>query len=109
MNKKAFLFALISGLVFISPVCALTPDQIAEQRQQIIQQQQEQARQAEDQRRELRETERIRESRPSVQGMAEADGKKASAADMDCPKFATIEVLGNKTYSNRRIRKITDR
>jgi hemolysin activation/secretion protein len=109
MNKKAFLFAVISGLVFTSPALALTPEQIAQQQQQIIQQQQEQARQAEDQRRELQETERIRESRPSVQDTAGTDDKKASAADMDCSKFATIEVLGNKTYSARRIRKITDR
>jgi hemolysin activation/secretion protein len=97
-------------LLILIPVSALalTPEQIAQQ-QQIIQQQQEQTRHAEEQRRELREAERIRESRDPSSLRFDADESRRSDSEYGCPKFKTIEVLGNKIYSAKRIGKITDR
>lgn len=99
--------ALAFSFLIISPALSLTPEQIAQQ-QQIIQQQQEQQRQAEEQRRELREAERIRNSRP-VDILSEGSNDSQHGESKEkCPNFATIEVIGNKIYSNNRIRKVTD-
>ncbi|MDR2413054.1 MAG: ShlB/FhaC/HecB family hemolysin secretion/activation protein [Rickettsiales bacterium] len=111
--KKLTLILAVALLTL--PAVALTPDQIAQQ-QLIIQQQQEQARQAEAARRELREAENVRDTREAADEEATPgeDSKSTGAdgqtgADADCSRFGTIEVLGNKIYSNTRIRKITDR
>jgi hemolysin activation/secretion protein len=108
MNRKTILFIFV---LFATPALALTPDQIAQQ-QLIIQQQAEQARQAEAAQRELREAEHIRETRDTA-GKDDADGGAVApggdAGVADCPRFGTIEVIGNKIYSNTRVRKITDR
>lgn len=103
MKKLIIAFLLLITL----PALALTPDQIAQQ-QLIIQQQQEQTRQAEEQRRELREAERIRETRDPSE-IHSVNAGKITDAGVDCPKFSTIEVLGNKIYSNTSIHKITDK
>jgi hemolysin activation/secretion protein len=103
-NKGTFLIMLATGLTVISPVFALTPDQIAQQ-QLVILQQQEQARQAESAARELREAERIRKSRPKDK---DADTVKKSTTLGKCPKIETITVLGNTIFSNKRIAQITN-
>jgi hypothetical protein len=74
MNKKiaVVLLPIAAGLTLVSPVCALTPDQIAQQR--------EQARQAGAATRELRGAERIRKSHYSaITGMSETGGAKTNS------------------------------
>jgi len=102
--KKPVLFLLSACLIF--PALALTPEQIAQQQQIIIQQQQEQARQYEEQRREVREAERIRKTRVDSGMVGNQTGATANTAVGECPTFGTIKILGNKTYSDRRIKKI---
>jgi hemolysin activation/secretion protein len=95
------------SLLFVFPVLALTPDQVAQQ-QQIILQQQEQQRQAEEQRREMVSAERIRDTRPADVLAGGADESRPSESEDECPRFTTIRVLGNNKYSDRRVAKITD-
>ena len=105
---KIFTASLIVGTAFVSPALALTPDQIAQQ-QIIIQQQQEQARQNEQNRRMATEAQRIRTAQEAAAAAEKAAATGAAGENAECPKFATIKVLGNTVYSDKKLKKITDK
>ncbi|MCL2537881.1 MAG: hypothetical protein FWE52_00135 [Alphaproteobacteria bacterium] len=103
MKRILLIFAVI---LFATPALALTPDQIAQQ-QMIIQQQQEQARRAESDARRVREAELIRQSRVDAGVFDDGTAGRADDANAECPRFTTIEVIGNKIYSDKRIQRVT--